>query len=221
MLKYVQNTFGLNILSVKNLSSLSLYWSASLFSIVIHRPLLLQSTQSDGPVRFLIFCSISIILLASLVAGRRSQYTVLLVQISRERTPPDLSTRISNLLQPAQAEVVLGQLSRYLASWTTTAQCSAAVRLYVLSDCLLRGCVYTITSAQYSAVVVSVSFLQRDSERLQSRHGGHQANLLQRQRLMKFTLIDKNVAISWHPIRRVTVTVLSLHIKFKLFYFYF
>ncbi len=32
-----------------------------------------QSTQSDGPVRFLLFCSISISLLASLVAGRRPQ----------------------------------------------------------------------------------------------------------------------------------------------------
>jgi hypothetical protein len=35
-----------------------------------------QSTQSAGPVRFLIFCSISISLLASLVAGRRSQCNV-------------------------------------------------------------------------------------------------------------------------------------------------
>jgi hypothetical protein len=33
------------------------------------------STHSDGPVRFLIFCSISIFLLASLVAGRRLQLT--------------------------------------------------------------------------------------------------------------------------------------------------
>jgi hypothetical protein len=32
-----------------------------------------QSTQSDGPVCFLIFCSIGISLLASLVAGRRPQ----------------------------------------------------------------------------------------------------------------------------------------------------
>jgi hypothetical protein len=32
-----------------------------------------QSTQSAGPVRFLICCSISIYLLASLVAGRRPQ----------------------------------------------------------------------------------------------------------------------------------------------------
>ncbi len=32
-----------------------------------------QSTQSAGPVRFLKFCSISIILLASLVAGRKTQ----------------------------------------------------------------------------------------------------------------------------------------------------
>jgi hypothetical protein len=37
---------------------------------VLSRP---QSTQSDDPVRFLIFCSISISLLASLVAGRRPQ----------------------------------------------------------------------------------------------------------------------------------------------------
>ncbi len=33
----------------------------------------IQSTQSDGPVHFFIFCSISISLLASLVAGRRPQ----------------------------------------------------------------------------------------------------------------------------------------------------
>ncbi len=32
-----------------------------------------QSTQSAGPVRFLLFCSTSIFLLASLVAGRRPQ----------------------------------------------------------------------------------------------------------------------------------------------------
>jgi hypothetical protein len=70
-----------------------------------------HSTQSDGPVRFLIFCSISIFLLASLVAG---------VQISRECTPAYLSTGILNLLQPAQAEVVLGQLSTYLVSWVGT-----------------------------------------------------------------------------------------------------
>jgi hypothetical protein len=34
-----------------------------------------QSNQSAGPVRFLIFCSISIILLASPVAGRKPQWT--------------------------------------------------------------------------------------------------------------------------------------------------
>jgi hypothetical protein len=32
-----------------------------------------KSTQSAGPVRLFIFCSISIFLLASLVAGRRPQ----------------------------------------------------------------------------------------------------------------------------------------------------
>jgi hypothetical protein len=35
-----------------------------------------QSTQNAGPVRFLIFCSIRISLLASLVAGRRPQCSV-------------------------------------------------------------------------------------------------------------------------------------------------
>jgi hypothetical protein len=40
----------------------------------------------------------------------------MLVQSSKECTPPYLSSGISNLLQPAQAEVVLGQLFAYLAS---------------------------------------------------------------------------------------------------------
>jgi hypothetical protein len=44
----------------------------------------------------------------------------MLVQCSRECTLPYLSTGISNLLQPAQAEVVLGQRSTYLASWVMT-----------------------------------------------------------------------------------------------------
>jgi hypothetical protein len=44
----------------------------------------------------------------------------MLVQISWECTPPYLSIGISNLLQPAQAEVVLGQPSTYLASWRKT-----------------------------------------------------------------------------------------------------
>jgi hypothetical protein len=53
-----------------------------------------------------IFCTISIFLLDSLVAGRNP--SVILMHSSRECTPPYLSTGISNLLQPAQAEVVLG-----------------------------------------------------------------------------------------------------------------
>ncbi len=77
------------------------------------RGILLQSTsqrtQSAGPVRFFIFCSISIFLLASLMVGRRP--SVLLVHRSRECTPPYLSTGTSHLLQLAQAEVMLGQHS--------------------------------------------------------------------------------------------------------------
>jgi hypothetical protein len=42
------------------------------------------------------------------------------MQISWECTPPYLSTGISNLLHPSQAEVVLGQPSTYLASWKGT-----------------------------------------------------------------------------------------------------
>jgi hypothetical protein len=51
----------------------------------------------------------------------------MLVQISRECTLPYLSTGISNLLQPAQAEVVLGQLSIYLASWVTIVEGGATI----------------------------------------------------------------------------------------------
>ncbi len=47
-------------------------------------------------------------------------------QKNRECTPPYLSTGISNLLQPAQAEVVLGQLSTYLVSWVRRPQCTAS-----------------------------------------------------------------------------------------------
>ncbi len=76
-----------------------------------------QSTQSVGPVRFLRFflSTVSIFLLVSLVPGRGSQFSA--GPRSKECTAPYLSTGISNLLQPAQAEVVLGQLSTYLAPW--------------------------------------------------------------------------------------------------------
>jgi hypothetical protein len=52
-----------------------------------------QSTQSAGPVRFLIFCSISIFLLSSLVAGKGPQCSA--GHCGRECTPPYLSTGIS------------------------------------------------------------------------------------------------------------------------------
>ncbi len=69
-----------------------------------------QSIQSAGPVRFLIFCSISIFVRASLVAGRGPQCTV------AGNVLYQTYSGILNLLQPAQAEVVLGRLSTYLAS---------------------------------------------------------------------------------------------------------
>ncbi len=49
------------------------HWCPRTLCTILYRP---QSTQSDGPVRFLIFFSISISLLASLVAGRRPWATI-------------------------------------------------------------------------------------------------------------------------------------------------
>jgi hypothetical protein len=46
-----------------------------LCTVPVYKPLCSQSNQSAGPVCFLIFCSISIILLASPVAGRKPQWT--------------------------------------------------------------------------------------------------------------------------------------------------
>ncbi len=64
----------------------------------------------------------------------------LLVQISRECTLPYLSTGISNLLQPAQAEVMLGQRSMYLASWLTDPAC--------------EGSAYTLLHGHYCSCLV-------------------------------------------------------------------
>jgi hypothetical protein len=66
--------------------------------------------------------------------------SVLLVQISWKCTPPYLSTGISNLLQPAQAEVVLGQISWYLASWVPEFNTLPRCRLYcTLNSASLSG----------------------------------------------------------------------------------
>jgi hypothetical protein len=74
-----------------------------------------QSNQSAGPVRFLIFFSIKVCS-CWLAWWQVGDPSVLLVRCSRECTLSDLSIGISNLLQPAQAEVVLGQPSTYLFS---------------------------------------------------------------------------------------------------------
>jgi hypothetical protein len=50
------------------------------FIYVLATPTYPQSPQSAGPVRFLIFCSVSIVLLASPVAGRKPQCTAGAVQ---------------------------------------------------------------------------------------------------------------------------------------------
>jgi hypothetical protein len=75
-------------------------------------------TQSAGHVRFFIFYIFlnKSVLSCWLAWWQVGDPIVLLEQISREYPPPYLSTGISNLLQPVQAEVVLGQLSAYLAS---------------------------------------------------------------------------------------------------------
>ncbi len=66
----------------------------------------------------------------------------MLVQISWECTPPYLSIGISILLQPAQAEVVLGQLSAYLASWMDTeAKTVYFSTLYTVTLCSSTHCI--------------------------------------------------------------------------------
>ncbi len=88
--------------------------AGQLLCLVSRHELLPQSTQSAGPVRFFIFW------LKYFPAGYPSGRQETPVYCSRECTPLYLSTRILNLLQPAQAEVVSGQLSTYLASWDVT-----------------------------------------------------------------------------------------------------
>ncbi len=56
----------------------------------------------------------------------------MLVQISMECSQSHLSTGISNLLQPAQAEVVSGQLSTHLASWDETSAAANTVHLILM-----------------------------------------------------------------------------------------
>ncbi len=105
-----------------------------------------QTTQSAGPVRFLIFCSISIFLLASPVAGKGP--IVLLGHRSRKCTPPYLFPGNSNMLQPAQAEVVLGHLSMYLASWkrTTSLRNKNLMQLTILCNINpLTHCTFDVT----------------------------------------------------------------------------
>jgi hypothetical protein len=66
----------------------------------------------------------------------------MLVQISRECTPSYLFTGISNLLQLAQAEAVLGQRSTYLASWYSMSQMKKTLIVdvvYVNNECELVG----------------------------------------------------------------------------------
>ncbi len=63
-----------------------------------------QSSQSAGPVRFLIYCLISIFLLASLVAGRR--HHIMLVQISRDVPHHTIHRNIkSALASPGRSRV--------------------------------------------------------------------------------------------------------------------
>jgi hypothetical protein len=85
------------------------------------------------------------VLLASLVAGRKPQWTAG-VQSSRECTPPYLSTGISNLLQPAQVEVVLSQHSSHLVSWvppyspSTVGVYSPVYSVYIMPCTNTRSC---------------------------------------------------------------------------------
>ncbi len=89
---------------------------------------------------------------------------MLLVQSSRECTPPYLSTGLSNLLQPAQAEVELGQLSTYLASGVRpvarvielTPVIKHEILLYYFGDCLRRRHAVLLVSLFISQAVYSL-----------------------------------------------------------------
>jgi hypothetical protein len=80
------------------------------------------------------------------------------VQISRECTPQYLSTGISNLLQPAQAEVVLGQCSTYLASWAVTGSAAAGMNIAVstvLYLCIFLSLILLASSSPFVACIVT------------------------------------------------------------------
>ncbi len=87
--------------------------------------------------------------------GYRHRVHRVLGHRSWECTPPYLSTGISNLLQPAHAEVVLGQLSMYLASpvcphfYTYTYPCTVCIACTVggISLACATGLVCSLSTA--------------------------------------------------------------------------
>ncbi len=95
---------------------------------------------------------------AGQTSGRQETTGVLLVKISRECTPsPTLGT--SNLLQPAQAEVMLGQLSTYLASWRTMylARRVQRVPCTVNSLACIYSAMYSVRNSTVSAAVLTAT----------------------------------------------------------------
>jgi hypothetical protein len=87
------------------------------------------------------------------------------VQISRECTPPYLSTGISNLLQPAQAEVVLGQRSTYLASWLLPVTRLASRKILIEQKIKKRGqdqhSVYSVVCTIHTVCMYSLITYER------------------------------------------------------------
>jgi hypothetical protein len=103
----------------------------------------------------------------------------MLVQSSRECTPSDLSTGISNLLQPAQAEVVLGQLSSYLASWINILVPVALYPWIFEGACVWGGggggltCVYSAAKALLRKLIAKLCrFFMPASTEVQYRRWG-------------------------------------------------
>ncbi len=92
---------------------------------------------------------------------------ILLVQISRECTPPYLSTGILNLLQPAQAEVVLGQLSAYLASWGLAANQRRRQPPQLFNPVKFFGMSFSTkfrTSSRYAYCFINLNILNKKNE---------------------------------------------------------
>ncbi len=100
-------------------------------------------------------------------ADRAAGLSIKGLWISRECTPPYLSTGILNLLQPAQAEVVLGQLSAYLASWGLVANQRRRQPPQLFNPAKFFGMSFSTkfrTSSRYAYCFINLNILNKKKE---------------------------------------------------------